>query len=563
MNAFVSGNTRLAANTLNHSTRISADTSAQTNATLQQDGDYLFQRQGMQAGIGFDWAYKKKNKFSAAINYDNFSNSGHGSIYQEQMIKEAGGMGSILLDDASVNKRTSSNHEHSTDINASYTRSFNKDDQELDISFTQSFDYNFAAATNQQLSLPGDSLFQGANSTNPGKERETEWALDYTQPIKENVMLGIGGKVNYYQFTNTAEVLSFQPGPKSYTYDSALSNYLDYQQHVYALYSEISFPVGKLFNTKLGGRYERTEISSYYSNAQHQSRAPGYNTLVPSVFFSKKISEHQTIKLSYSKRIERPDHEDLNPFINTSDPKNITAGNPYLQPEIGHRFELGYIRQFNNAGSFMITLFYRANNHDIQSYVVYYPVYEVGDSVYTNVAVTTRQNIGLEKNVGINIFNDLHLHSRLDIRTNLFLFFRHILNAVDPGFDNRSFNYRLHVNADYRFNDDLVAEFFGHFNSPRHNIQGSYPSFFTYSIALRKQFLNKKVSLALTATNPFNKYVDQRTVLTGSDFTVSGLRRIPFRSIGINFTWKFGKLESRDQKDEQPDANLSGAPTQL
>ncbi|WP_410501100.1 outer membrane beta-barrel protein [Flavobacterium pectinovorum] len=48
------------------------------------------------------------------------------------------------------------------------------------------------------------------------------------------------------------------------------------------------------------------------------------------------------MKFAYSYRIERPDYEELNPFFNISDPHNISTGNPFLKPEIGNRFELGY-----------------------------------------------------------------------------------------------------------------------------------------------------------------------------------------------------------------------------
>lgn len=150
-------------------------------------------------------------------------------------------------------------------------------------------------------------------------------------------------------------VSSFQANQKSFFYDSSLSNTLNYHQKVYALYTELSFPVGKLFDAKLGGRYERTELNSYYSNAQQQINSPGYNTFVPSIFFLRKLGDDQTLKLSYSKRIERPDYGDLNPFINTSDPKNITSGNPFLTPEIGNRFELGYSKDMGATGSFVIT----------------------------------------------------------------------------------------------------------------------------------------------------------------------------------------------------------------
>ncbi|MEO7765776.1 MAG: outer membrane beta-barrel family protein, partial [Ferruginibacter sp.] len=319
--------------------------------------------------------------------------------------------------------------------------------------------------------------------------------------------------------------------------------------------SEISIQVGHLFDTKMGTRYERTEINSFYSNAQQQTKTPGYNTWVPSVFFSKKIGDLQIVKLSYSKRIERPDYGDLNPFINTNDPKNISAGNPVLKPEIGNRIELSYTRNFVKAGSFMITAFFRNNQNDIQPYVVFYPSFKVGDSVYTNVSVSTRENIGTENNMGTNLFADLHITSKLTIRSNLFLFKRHIINAIDAGYNSSSFNYRVNMNASYQFNHDIAAEFFGNFNSPRNEAQGRYPSFTTYNIAVRKQFWNKKASIAFTAINPFNKYVNQRTELFGPNFTVNNIRKIPFRSVGINLSWKFGKLEFKKEKREERDNN--------
>jgi len=227
-----------------------------------------------------------------------------------------------------------------------------------------------------------------------------------------------------------------------------------------------------------------------------------------------------------------------------------------LQPEIGHRLELGYSKDVENVGSFMVSLFYRINEHDIQPYIVYYPSYKVGDSTYTNVSVSTRQNIGMEKNAGINFFADLHISSKFSVRSNAFFFHRHTINELDPGFNSNSFNYRFNVNATYQVIPTLVGEFFGNFNSARHEAQGIYPSFTSYNIAIRKQFWNKKGSIAFTTTNPFNKYVVQDTKLFGSNFSVNSTRKIPFRSFGLNFTWKFGKLEFKQNKEEK-DNNLN------
>ncbi|MEJ7679832.1 MAG: outer membrane beta-barrel protein [Segetibacter sp.] len=71
-----------------------------------------------------------------------------------------------------------------------------------------------------------------------------------------------------------------------------------------------------------------------------------------------------------------------------------------------------------------------------------------------------------------------------------------MINAIDKGYNTTSLNYRFNLNASYQFSNTLAAEFFGNFNAARHEAQGSYPSFTTYSFAVRKQFWNKNGSLA-------------------------------------------------------------------
>ncbi|MFI5133216.1 MAG: TonB-dependent receptor domain-containing protein [Chitinophagales bacterium] len=554
-NAFISGSARPNTNSPSSSDRLTIDTIAKNNISLLQDGtSQLKKHNGIESGLGFDWTWKKRNNFTGSFRYGNFALAAAGFTNQSQTVTAQNG-GAVLSSIATINNTGNGYSSDNIDGSLNYKRTFEKEDQELEINFNTSHDNRRGTANNYQFLMPQDSLYYGTNSTNPGTENQTEFTVDYTQPFRKDVKLGVGGKINFSDILSHSNILSFQPDTKNYEYNNSLSNYLDYKQKVYALYSEISFPISKSLDAKIGGRYERTQINSYYSNAQQQSPAHGYNTFVPSIFFMRKLNDNESIKLNYSKRIERPDYRDLNPFVNTTDPKNISAGNPYLSPEIGHRIELSYNRDFNKTGSFMVSAFYRINEHDIQPFIVFYPSIKVGDSTYTNVAVSTRQNIGRENNFGMNFFVELHLNSKLDLRSNFFWFYRHTINALDPGYNSNSFNYRFNMNASYQFSKTLAGEFFGNFNSARHQAQGRYPSFTTYSFALRKQFANKKASIALTASNPFSEYVKQRTVVFGPNFTINSLRQVPFRSFGINFTWKFGKLEFKKDKEENSDNN--------
>ena len=546
MNAYLSGNTRLHSTTPGVYDRVSNN--SDTTELLHQQGSSAFTRHGVESGLGFDWTYKTRNSFSGSVNYSNFGHSGTGIINQTQRTLD--GLGGLISEIDVLNNTDNSHHFHNVDANINYKRTFDKEDRELDIAVNTSSGNNSGSNNNNQYLLPADSLTYGTYNLNPGKENETEIKLDYTEPLAKKIVLGLGGKYSLYDINSTSDVSSFQPVQKSFTFDSSLSNQLHYHQKVFAFYTELSFPVGDWFDAKIGGRYERTDVSSYYSDAQRQLNTPGYNTFVPSIFFLRKLTDDATLKLSYSKRIERPGYYDLNPFINTSDPKNINSGNPYLTPEIGNRFELGYNRDMGATGSFFISAFYRRNNHDIQNYILYYPSLVVGDSTYTNVAVSTRENIGVENNIGLSLFANINVTSKFTVRSNVFGYYRHTINTVVPGQNSTSFNYHLNMNATYQFSKTMVGEFFGNFNSARHEAQGIFPSFTTYSMALRKQIWKKKGSIALTAVNPFNEYVNRKTSVFGPGFTVSNLQRIPFRSFGINFTWKFGKLEFKKPKDD-------------
>lgn len=546
LNAFVSGSGRLTAATPTSFTRNTTDTATKENVLLSQQGNKKSNRNGIESGIGFDWTLKKYNSFSGNINYNKFGNKNYGLVYQQQQTD--GFDGTNISNFLSVNNQYNKFWLNTVDASLNYKRTFAKEGQELEISANTSRGSNNTIAQNYQSLQTQDSVFYGINNRNHGQENETEMQLDYTQPLPKNMILGAGIDVTFNDINSNSNVYSLQPATKEYYYDSLISNALTYHQKVYAVYAEITLPIGHLFDAKIGSRYERTEINSYYSNAAEQVSRPGYNTLVPSIYFSRKITDNQTIKISYTKRIERPGYEDLNPFVNTADPKNISAGNPFLLPEIGNRFEISYNKDFGSKGSFMVTAFYRENDHDIQPYVAYYSALVIGDSTYSNVSVNTNENIGLEQNAGINLFADYRPSDKLSIRGNVFLFRRHIFNGIDLARNPVSYNYRTNVNVSYQFNSTLSSEFFGNFNSARNELQGKYPIFATYTLAARKQFWNKKGSIALTATNLFSKYVNQPTVLYGTNFITHSIRKVPFRSIGINFTWKFGKLEFKKEE---------------
>lgn len=558
-NAFFSGNAQLPSNTHNSSARYSYDSAGnKTGGLFQNDGTSRFLRNGFESGVGMEWTPTKKTTISANVGFDNFGNNSHGSYGQEQT-QYADPGGAAIADQFSLVQNNSRFRATSIDWNLRYKKTFQQEDRELDVSLDGSQGSN-NSSYGQIQSLPnGDSAYAGSQGNSTGDDHETNLRLDYVQPFGDNVRLETGGRIQWRNISSNSPVNTFDPVADAYLYDSSQSNSLNYDRHVYAGYASITFPAFHFLDIKAGLRYERTETSAGFSKAP-DTQIPGYNTWAPSVIFSHSFPNDQTLKLDYSRRVHRPDYRSLNPYVNASDPKNLSRGNPFLNPEVADNFELAYSKSFDKGSALNVSLFYRRSNHDIQPFVEYYNTFALGDTVYTDVSVSTPMNVGSENNTGVNIYGSVPLGKKINLRSNISVFDRYITTGTLGGSAINSFNYRINLNASYQLSPTLIMEFFGNFNSARNEIQGRYPSFVSYNFAARKQFWNKKASIAITMTNPFNFYVDQRTELTGTNFTLNSVRRVPYQSFGLNFTYKFGHLEFKKDKEEPADTNPSADP---
>ncbi len=546
-NLFFSGNALLPSTTINSLNRQSFDSAGVITTQLVQNGNSSLRRSGYQTGLGLDWNVGKGMDLSASFGFSNFGNNSQG--FYNQQLTTFDSTAKVLSSASLVNDFTSNFRSQSKDWSLGYKRKFPKEDQTLDLLYAASYGNNHAYYSQDQYSLVNDTFYSGSYSNNQGTDFENSIQLDYAQPFSEKVKGEMGIKGDIHQITSLTNTYLAPAAPPTYLYDSALSNQLDYRMGVYAVYASVSFPAFGYLDIQAGARYERTDTKANFFNGENIA-IPPYNTLAPSLIVSHTFDNDQTIKATYSKRINRPGYRELNPYINASDPKNITTGNPYLEPEIGIKYELAYVKSFTKGGALNIVAFYRRNVQDIQPYVTYYPTYQVGDSLYTDVAVSTFQNIGAENNYGLNIYGSIPFTPKFTVRTNLAFFQRYIINTIPPGSSITSFNYRIQLNLTYEFSKSFVAEAFGRFNSPRNEVQGRYPSFTSYSLAFRKLIWKGKASIGFTCTNPFNEYVNQPTAISGPGFVINSDRKIPYRSFGITWMYKFGKLTFKE--DKQP-----------
>lgn len=553
VNTFVSGNAQLLSTTINTMNRMTQNPRSLQSSQLLQDGTSDFTRQGYQAGLNFDWDINDKNNINGSFSYNNMSTNTKGITNRQSILNDS--VGNTYSNIRNAIDATNTGKSGSYDWSLSYKKKFDKKDQELEVLYSSSISNNYSYYNQTQKYISPDSIFNGSYGNNPGVSKETNIAINYVQPIGENTVFETGVKTVLDYIDSKSDVYLLNTANDNYNFNNNQSSALTYKRSVYAYYASIKFQLLNFLDVKIGCRDEYTEAQATYLNVGSVNINP-YNMIVPSGVISHKFKNNQLLKLSYAYRISRPDFRDLNPFINAADPKNITTGNPNLKPETTHNIELGYNKTIKKNINIGVALFYRGNNYDIQSYTRYYSSYKIGDSIYNNVAVNTRENIGKEDNFGLNVNSSINIKSKITFRTNLSTFQRYIYNSIDLGKNIEGFNYRVNASALFQISKTLFVEIAGNFNSARLNVQGRMPSMTTYNFALRKRFFHDKASFAFTATNPFNKYINQTTTLSGVDFTSYSLRQLPYRSFGINLTYKFGKLEFKKERTPE-DINLN------
>ena len=545
INVFFSGNASLKSALPYSQNRVSTDTAAKTTSMMLQNSQSNFYRNGFRSGVGFDWNISKNDILTGSLGYNQFGNRNQGLTNQEEKVVDF--LSNQLLDLYTLRNSDSRGSIHSIDYSLDYKRKFAKEGHEIELLYDASVGnpYNYYT---QSQSYAGQAIpFAGSASDNPGRDNETSISIDYVYPVDSNFIIETGAKTMLEDITSITNVSMLNPSMDQFLKDSLQSDNFKYTMKVYAGYLSSTFRLFNYLDVKAGARYEYTAASIGASG----SAVPDYGTLVPTVVLSHNLLHGQTLKLAYVKRIERPEYRELNPFINLSDPYNITTGNPLLKPEIGNNIELGYSKTFKNGGNIYFAVVERYNTSDMKPVTSFYPVYQIGDSIYTNVSVTNRQNIGEEYNTGISASGSYPITSKLNLRGSLMASNRYTINKTGIGDQSSGLRVRFNLNATYQLNKDLVFELFGFYSSPVQNIQGKSPQFFIYNFALRKLFWNNNASFGFTTTNPFNKYIRQYSTISTGDYVSTIIRQVPLRSFGVSFMFKFGKMEFSKKKEEE------------
>ncbi|GAA4377640.1 outer membrane beta-barrel family protein [Hymenobacter koreensis] len=433
----------------------------------------------------------------------------------------------------------------SYDLTGTYTRTYGQGNRrEWTVLAQHNRNRNNREYTFDQFPLFANSAYDFFQEKSPNLSRNLESTIqtDYVLPLGEKQTVEVGGKMIQRRVASDFEVFRTNLTNGALELQPGLSDKYDYDQDVLAGYATYATSLGKKYNVRLGGRLERTDLNG---NFQGQDRPfeLTFTNLLPNVALTRNLKQPgSTIRLSYSRRIQRPSVFFLNPYRNEADPRNIQVGNPELDAEFTDNYEVNW-NTFVKGSTINVSVFSRQTNNAIERVFQTNPL---------GVVVSTFGNVARNQTYGLNLFGSAKPLPKWDISGNISAFYVYLYSQTLRDQGQRGSNsgvvYSANINSGYKFDKGLSVQFFGMLNSPRIQLQGRVSPWQMYSIGLRKELLKGKADFTLNADNPFSRYIRLENDFDNGRSRSTNTTFVYNRGVRGAFSYRFGKLENKPRR---------------
>lgn len=414
-----------------------------------------------------------------------------------------------------------------------YQKKFKREGQSFQFIGQTSMSDDISKYITNQFSNDGKLLFT-EKSPNSGKEKDWSLQSDYTHPFNKSGSKNLETGFRYYQ---THSFNSYSVENTHQPVDPSRNGNMNFTQDILALYASVNYKTGADWTFRTGIRYENTQ-----NRAELLDKTNSFNTRfqnwVPNFLVSKTLNEAHELKFNYSERIRRPWIWDLNPYINASDPLNITVGNPNLKPERIVTAELGHAFNASDGTSIMSSLYFKSNRNAVESIV---------NTNENGVSTTTSENIGLNDRWGLNLNTSFDPISNWNISAGGDLYYLN-LQSKSLNLQKKGMFYNLNFNSSYAIARLIDISASANYGNGYITIQGKNAHSLDYQVAIKRDLFNKKASLTLVANNFFNSNFKQSSWIYDPSFHTSSVRRMYNRSFAISFNWHFGNLKNADKE---------------
>ncbi len=501
--------------------------------------------------LGWDYDISKTSSITASLRYGARNNYQNQDNFLTRTISPKAYF--PIVSDRNVLTKDLSG---TVDANVDYTRTFAKPQQELSVSAQFSRNNRNNDFTADILSAPDFSVISARQQNlNNSFNQESTLQGDYQTPIGKNQMLEFGGKVIFRQVKSDFSYnVAAGTGPLL-TDPTRAGNTLNYDQNIGAGYVSYTLTTKNKYTIKAGTRYENTTINASYTQNQPGEQGgsagkdlgiPNYSNLVPSLNISKSLKGGKTIKLAYNRRLQRPGIQFLNPNVNTSNPTNITKGNPFLSPELTDNIELATSAYIKSV-YLNVSLFARQTNNSITSVrdTVTTGAGQVTNPTLAQAIQTSYLNIGRESAYGTNVFGNATFFSKWQIGGGFDLYYSYLTNN-NAGSVYNATNSGWVVTGRFFTNLTLKhgwgVQGFGFIRGKQVQLQGYQGGFAFYSLGIKKDLKDKRGSFGIAAENFFNHPFTIRSESSSPIFAQNSMTSMYNAGVRVNFSYKIGKL---------------------
>jgi outer membrane receptor protein involved in Fe transport len=436
------------------------------------------------------------------------------------------------------------NQFRSTDYAFSYRKSFENKRKELTASavytsMNGSFDRNFNRFSTDQVLVP-NGWEQQQKFLQEFNVKPLFLQADYVHPVGEKGKVETGAKHSQKRLSTSFLAENFDYNTGAFVYDPGISNRFGYEEFISAAYANYSNSWKKL-SYQVGLRSEKTDITAH-DKGTDVKKGNHYLNFFPSAFITYDVNENRKVQLNYSRRLNRPNYEALNPFVNKTDPQNIWYGNPLLLPEYINAYEGSFI-QFWKTGSLTSTGFYRQVDNLIQQV-------RTVDADDPKIAYNTYVNLDNAQSYGLEISGTQSVMRFIRLSGNVSGFNYQVNGkALGVNANSNSFSWSSRLNANIMAPKGLSAQLSFNYKSPQAQAQGTRAAIYNTDLSLKKDVLKKKSSVTLRVSDVFNT-LRWDTYVSSPDLIYDLHTKRQSRIVTLGLTYRFGNEQEKRRRPE-------------
>ncbi|MCX2582390.1 outer membrane beta-barrel protein [Pedobacter sp. MR22-3] len=507
---------------------------------FMQAGSSLRKQQNNNFKTGLDYFINKNNTIGVLVN--GYFNHGTEASKNNTLI----GPSFQKVDSTLASNSLQTNKYNNISYNLNYKSVLDTAGSEISADFDYSkYNGNDGSAYENDYMFANGNRIRPVNYTRNGTPSKIDiktFKIDYNVSLSKTIKLEAGLKSSWVKTDNDLQAEELVNN--IWQNDVRRSNQFVYDENVNAAYTNINKQF-KNTSIQLGLRVEQTNSKGNLVTTNTIVERD-YFDFFPTLFVQQTLSKNNQLGFSYSRRIDRPSYDALNPFVYYLDQYTYNKGNPFLKPQYTNNMELSY----TFMQKYMLSVGYSRTNDVITEVLLPDSAQKALFQTNENLAKNTSYNANL--NIPVQVAKWWSMNNNLNV---FYLSFEAPdLAGVALKTGKTSFQFKSQQN--FTIASGLTAELNGSYESPLDYGTLRIKSRYSIDAGLSKSFLGKKASLKLALSDIFNTYKnDISSAYPGLKYEVHQKNE---SQIGrISFTYRFGKeikparRRSTGSEDEQ------------